>query len=106
VLTDPVRLDRNLRAVWSGMTSALAAGNKAVAMQYLNGQAQLKYSPVFDALLPQMPTIVLAFSLPKTGAISDKFGEYAVNQIIDGVNRLHFIHYLLDADGVWRVDSK
>ena len=75
------------------------------ALQYLNSQARLKYGPVFDVLLPQLPAIVAAFSVPRTMTITNKIGEYAVNQVIDGVDSLYFIHVLLDADGVWRIDS-
>ena len=105
VISTVAALDQKLRAVWSGMTSALAAGDKATAMRYLNDQAQLKYAPVLDALLSQMPQLVAGLSALTTLQIATSFGEYAINQIIDGVNRLYFVHLLLDADGVWRIDS-
>jgi hypothetical protein len=62
VLVDPAVVDQYLRTVWSGMSTALAAGDKAAAMRYLDAFAQQKYGPVFDALLPNMLQIVGSFS--------------------------------------------
>ena len=87
------------------MNSALIAGDKARALSYLNVQAKTKYGPVFDALIPQMSNIVTSYSPLQRVDISENIGEYAVNRTIDGVDRIFFIYFLLDADGVWRLDS-
>ncbi|MGH9719773.1 MAG: hypothetical protein ACRD8O_06140, partial [Bryobacteraceae bacterium] len=105
VVQDQEQLDQQLRQVWGGLTSALVRGNKAEAMQYLNVQAKEKYGPVFDALLPNMIQILGSFSNLQSVAIDGTVGEYAVNRIIDGANRIFFIYFLRDVDGVWRVDS-
>ncbi len=105
VLTDPAQLDQILRAVWSGMTNALAAGNKATAMRYLSASAQDRYGPVFDALLPNMQPIVATFSAPQSIGLSGDLGEYAINRMVNGVNALFFIYFTLDGDGVWRLSS-
>jgi hypothetical protein len=105
VVHDIVQLDGQIRQVWSGMTAALIRGDKAQAMQYLNHQAKEKYGPVLDALLPSMPQILAGFSALQTSTINDAVGEYAINRTIDGVNRIFFIYFLRDADGLWRLDS-
>jgi hypothetical protein len=105
VLVDPAALDQNLRAVWSGMNTALAAGDKPAAMRYLDTSAQQKYGPVFDALLPNMPQIVGTFSAPQSVTLSDGLGEYAVNRTINGENRLFLIYFSRNGDGVWRLGS-
>lgn len=99
------RVDQVLRATWSGFTQALAARDKATAMQYLNAQGREKYGPVIDALLPNIPQILVSFSDLQSMAIDGAVGEYAVNRVIDGVNRIFFIYFLRDTDGVWRLDS-
>jgi hypothetical protein len=105
VVQDQQQLDQQLRQVWTGMTAALVRGDKAGAMQYLNLQAKEKYGPVFDALLPNMVQILGSFSDLESMDIDGTVGEYAVNRIIDGINRIFFIYFLRDVDGVWRVDS-
>jgi hypothetical protein len=74
-------------------------------MQYLSQQVREKYGPVFDALLPIMTQIPGSFSGLQTVTIDGALGEYAVNRTIDGVNRIFFIYFLRDTDGVWRADS-
>jgi hypothetical protein len=105
VIVDAAALDQDLRAVWSGMTAALAAGDKTSALRYLDANAQRKYDRVFDVLLPQMPQIVASFSPLKSVTLSNGLGEYAVNRIIDGVNRLFFVYFVRNGDGVWRLGS-
>jgi Bacterial Ig domain/Glucodextranase, domain B len=105
VLVDAAALDQSLRAVWSGMTTALAAGDKASAMRYLDTSAQQKYGPVFDTLLPNMPQIVGSFSAPRSMTIAEGIGEYAVNRTINGENRLFLIYFGRNGDGVWRLGS-
>lgn len=105
VLIDPATLDQDLRAVWSGMTGALAAGDKALAMLHLDASAQQKYGPVFDALLTNMPQIVASFSALKAVTLSNALGEYAVNRIINGENRLFFVYFTVNPDGIWRLGA-
>ena len=105
VLVDPAELDQNLRAVWSAMSTALAAGDKSTAMRYLDVSAQQKYGPVFDALLPNMPQIVGTFSALQSVTLSGGLGEYAVNRTINGENRLFLIYFGRNGDGVWRLGS-
>ena len=93
VVTDRAALDQNLRAVWNGMKSALAAGDKARAMQYLDASAQQRYGTVFDVLLPSMPQITATFSDLQSVTLSNDLGEYAVNRVINGENRIYLIYF-------------
>ena len=97
--------DQQLRATWGAMTSALAAGNKSAAMQFLNASAQERYGRVFDVLMPEMPAITASFSPPQSLLISDRFGEYVVNRTINGENRAFLVYFTQDGDGVWRLGS-
>ena len=105
IVVDAVALDVQLKALWQGFAGALVARDKAKAMQYLNAQARDKYGPVFDALLSGMPQILASFSNLQTVTINSDVGEYAINRIVDGVNRIFFIYLIRDIDGVWRIDS-
>ena len=105
VATDRAALDQDLRAVWNGMKGALAAGDKVKAMQYLDATAQQRYGPVFDVLLPSMSQITATFSDLQSVTLSDGLGEYAVNRVINGENRIYFIYFGRNGDGVWRLGS-
>ena len=102
---DPGQMDTMFGAIWNGMNNALVAGDKAKALIYLNTSAQTKYAPVFSALLPTMPQIVASYSPLQRFSISSDIGEYAVNRVLQGVNRIYLIYFLRDTDGVWRIDS-
>jgi hypothetical protein len=105
VLTNQTALDQTLRAVWNGMKTALTAGDKTRAMQYLDASAQQRYGPVFDLLLPSMPQIAATFSDLQSVALSGGIGEYAINRTINGENRIYFIYFGRNGDGVWRLGS-
>ena len=105
VAADPVQLDQKFKAIWGGLNDALASGDKATAMTYLNGSARAKYGPVFDALMPYMPQIVASYSSLERSDISSDIGEYVIARTYNGTKRLYFIYFFLDADGVWRIDS-
>ena len=102
---DPAQMDSFFNAVWTGVNNALIAGDKAKALTYLNASAQAKYGPVFDALLPSMPFIIESYSPLQRLQVYPNIGEYAVNRTIHGMNRIYLIYFLLDNDGVWRIDS-
>lgn len=59
------------KTIWGDMTAGLASGNKGAAMSVLDYTAQQNYGPVFDSLLPEMPTIVSSFSAEKLGSSLD-----------------------------------
>jgi len=105
VAEDAAGIDRMLRSMWSGFTTALIQGNKAEAMAFLNARAREQYGPVFDPLLPGMGAIVGSFSQLQSVSLDSNVAEYAINRTIEGVNRIYFIYYLRDIDGVWRLDS-
>jgi hypothetical protein len=105
VLVNAAALDQDLRAVWGGMKTALAEGDKPAAMRHLDASAQQKYGPVFDALLPNMSQIVGSFSELQLVSLSAGMGEYAINRTINGENRLFLIYFGRNGDGVWRLGS-
>ena len=105
VAQDAQQMDLFFTGMWSGLNQALSAGDKTTALGVLNIAAQSKYGRVFDALLPQMPQIISSYSSLQRVSISENIGEYAVNRMITGQNKIFLIYFLKDADGVWRLDS-
>jgi hypothetical protein len=105
VVADKAALDQRVRAVWSGMTAALAAGDTSSALRFLDPLARQRYGPVFSLLQPDLGTIVGTFSNLQGVSLTQEFGEYAVNRVIDGQNRIFFIYFGRNGDGVWRLGS-
>ncbi|HEY0372019.1 MAG TPA: Ig-like domain-containing protein, partial [Thermoanaerobaculia bacterium] len=102
---DPAATDATLHSLWNGLNGALAAGDKPLAMRYLNNGAQERYGAVFDALMPYMPGIVASYSPLEQVSLTDTIGEYAVTRLDGGTRRLYLIHFMRDASGVWRIDG-
>jgi hypothetical protein len=105
LVQDVESMDRLFEGLWAQMNSALLAGDLDSALRPLNASARRNYSPVFEALLPHMPEIVRSYSDLRRASLSASIGEYAVNRMIGGRNKLFLIYFLKGADGVWRIDA-
>jgi hypothetical protein len=105
VVVDPSAIDAAIRKTWSDFTAALSTGNRAAALNALDYTGQQNYGPVFDALLPEMPTIVSGFSPLTQSSITTSNGEYFLVRTQDGQKNAFFVDFILDMDGVWRLDS-
>jgi len=105
VASDAAQMDKIATAVWNSVNDALIAGDKSTAMMSLNPSAQSKYGPVFDTLMPTYSSIASSFSALRRGSLGADYAEYAINRVIDGVNRLFLVYFIKDADGLWQLDS-
>jgi hypothetical protein len=74
-------------------------------MQFLTAGAQVTYGSTFDALLARLPAIVSTWSSPQASLVDERFAEYGINRTIDGIDRVFLIDFVLDDDGVWRIDA-
>ena len=102
---DGAVMDAMFTEMWNGMNNALIVGNKEEAMKYLNSGAQRKYGPVFDVLMPHFAEIVSSYSPLQRASISQYIGEYLINRVINGRNKLFFIYFLQEGSGVWYLDA-
>lgn len=102
---DPSATDQMLEMTWAQFAGSLRGADKGAAMQALSPTAQAKYGPVFDALLPDLPAIVPTWSAPTAGKLADAFAEFGINRTIGGVKRIFLIYFMLDEDGVWRLEA-
>ncbi len=100
---DPI--DVPFLLVWQGMNAALLAGDKATALTFLTPGAQVKYGPVFDALLPHMAAIIASYSPLQRVSISENVGEYAIIRTIDGANHLFLLYFVKDDEGMWKLGA-
>jgi len=105
VVEDPVVVDLMLRDVWSGMNTALSAGDTAKAQKYLSGEALARYATVFQDLSAQLPSIVQAVSPITKLELANDYAEYSTVRRVNNVNKVFLIYFVRDGDGIWRVDS-
>jgi hypothetical protein len=100
-----VEYDRRFSTMWSGMNDALAAGNKAAALQLLSPAAQERYGPVFDVLMPDYADVTSTWSSPIRGTLNSDLAEYGVIKPEADGTHLYLIYVVRDGSGVWHLDS-
>ncbi|MGR9107844.1 MAG: hypothetical protein ACU843_13020 [Gammaproteobacteria bacterium] len=59
----------------------------------------------FEQLFLRIPQIISSYSPQQQLSISSSIGEYGVNRQINGETKVFLIYFLLDTDGVFRVES-
>lgn len=104
-VVDPEAMEARLKTIWHRFGQALASGDKSEAMGLLTQPAKMKFASVFDALLGQMPEIVQSLSPLQKVSLSPRMGEYAVARSADGESRVFFVQFMLDTDGLWRLED-
>lgn len=90
---------------YARMQMALLCGDLDGALAHFTEGAKERYRPVFQALAPYMTEILNSWSPLQESEITTQYAEFAVNRLINGVNRIFFIYFLKDQDGVWRLDT-
>jgi hypothetical protein len=96
-------LDLLVRGVWEKLNTALSAGNSTSAVRYFVLGRRASYGQAIASLMPNMPAIIASYSEPQQVSLTMNSAEYAVNRIINGVDRLFLIYVFVDEDGVWRI---
>ena len=105
VVYSEAALDQTSRQVWTGLKSALSAPDIPRSAQYLSRPLLSRYAAAFDTLTPYFSQIVASVSDLQLVSISGDIGEYAINRIINGENRIFLLYFGRDPDGVWRLQS-
>jgi hypothetical protein len=102
---DRLDMDALLQGVWSGMTTALLAGDKDAALAFVSRGAREKYGLVFDVLIPHMADILPTHSPLQPYSIGADVAEYFLTRVVDGETRIFLIGFSRGTDGVWYVDG-
>lgn len=105
VIRDNSVLDQELKSLWSAFVAQLSARNVSGALAFFTTSARGRYADPLEVLRDSLPAIAASFSAPLTFSIDSDIGEYLVNRLIDGRDRVFFVYFLRDNDGVWRLDS-
>ena len=98
-------MDVMFNQMWDGMFADLIAGRKNVAMQSLTGEAQRKYGPVFDALLPYVGEIAENYSELVRLSINPDIAEYMVRRTGGDGMKIFIVSFLRDFEGNWKLNG-
>ncbi len=105
MVMNKTQVDSQLKNTWENMKAALVSNNIDGAMSYFGDFSKDKYKRVFLDLGTDLPLIIS--SLPDIVFVSfyGNVAEYAINRLEDGMNRLYFIYFIGDENGLWKIDS-
>ena len=101
----PNLVDAAFVEAWRGMSDALKSGNLDAAVSFLTTSAAVRYRPVFQALLPNMTTIINSWSNLERITATEDFGEYVISTPKVGGRSLFFVYFVKDANGNILIDS-
>ncbi len=107
---DTAVLDAMLKAKWSAMLQAMAAGDKQDALEYFSPVTKSKYERIFTALESRLPQIAQDFSnLPEIQMVvaEDGYARYRLIRRETHQGQLYDIAYDIyfdnAGDGLWRI---
>lgn len=105
VIEDVNAADDMFRAIFKTMLDRLRVGNIDGALNVVTGGMRDKYSAVFNALKPNLATVVDQLGTLKSGLIGEEFAEYALVRDQGGQSQAFLIYFIKCEDGVWRIDG-
>ncbi len=101
-------LDSQIQAKWNVMKSKLASGEIDEALNYFKEGSKEDYRKLFTALADRLPELVSEMQGIEMVTSGDDRAEYRINRIhiVEGepVTIAYTIYFLLDEDGLWRLN--
>jgi PKD repeat protein len=105
VVVSVASMDTMLRGVYSGAMASLRSRNVEGALRSFTASAAARYQEAFNALGPELPSVVDQLGTLQEGTISDGYAEYLlVRNTPDGPQGF-LIYMIKGEDGVWRIDT-
>lgn len=100
---DRAALDASLQVKWSAMKDALRRGDIGKALGSIALTDREEYLPLLTALGPQLSRIDTILTEINPVSFDDDRAEYQMIRIDNGIRISHFILFVKDADGIWRL---
>jgi hypothetical protein len=100
---DRAALDASLRAKWAEFRAALARNDIEGALTVVANGEKDKYRQVFQKLAPDLPVIAASLRELVPGLFQESIMEYATTRDRDGQTFVHFVYFMQDEDGVWKI---
>lgn len=100
---DQAALDASLQAKWSTMKDVLRRGDISKTLDAIALSDREGYLPLLTALGPQLGNIDRILTEISPVSFDGDRAEYQMIRVDDGIRISHFILFVKDADGIWRL---
>jgi hypothetical protein len=97
--------DVQVRRAWGGLIDALSASNKTAALLQVADASRDHFNEVFTALEGSLPQIAASFESLQPFAVSAAYAQYVVVRNVNGTRSAHFVEFIKDYDGLWRLSA-
>jgi hypothetical protein len=87
------------------MRSALRGGNIGAALATITADMQAKYSAMFSALQPDLPTIADQLGTVQEVTVNENMAEIVLLRSTSAGDRAFNVYVIRSDDGVWRIDG-
>jgi hypothetical protein len=98
-------MDQIFNGVLQNVFNNLIAGDINNARLFLTGEAQVKYLPILNELLPFMEEITGNLGSLERMSINNQSAEYIIIRTLNGETRLFIVTFVPDTEGNWRLNS-
>jgi len=102
------QLDTLLKAKWEGMKASLANQDIIGALTYFAEDSKQHYNELFAALQSHLPQIVQEMQEIQLIRVRGNSAKYRIrkNDLYGGqtVSITHYIYFLVDSAGIWKID--
>lgn len=100
---DRAAADALFRARWSDFRTRLAAADVEGALLGVVAGLREKYRAPLQLLAPDLAAIAGGFSDMTVLSFGEHVVEGVVTRVRDGVAHLHFVYFMRDDDGIWKI---
>lgn len=100
---DRAAVDALLTGRWAALRAALARGDVEAAVSLVADGAKDRYRRAFNDLGPDLPTVAAALRDLVFVTSDGVLAEYATTLDRDGGTFVHFVYFMRDHDGVWKI---
>jgi hypothetical protein len=98
-------MDRIFNEMIENIFASLAVGDIDNARLLLSGEAQAKYLPILNELLPYVQEITANLGSMERMSIDTNSAEYIIPRTVNGERRLFIVTFVRDPEGNWRLNS-
>jgi hypothetical protein len=100
-----IELDTLLKSRWEGVKTKLVNMDIITAMKYLTESARPKYQQLFERFGVHLPAIAESLPALQLIRIEGDVAAYYVTQMENGVEKAHFVYFVLDENGLWKLQA-
>lgn len=100
---DQAALNTSLQAKWAAMKDALRGGDIGKALNFVALNDREGYIPLLTALGPQLSNIDRILTDISAVSFDGDRAEYQMIRVDNGVRISHFVLFVKDLDGIWRL---